>query len=444
MTNMTFSGGIHPKYNKDKTASLPIDSFNAPAEIIIPLSQHIGAPAIACVAKGDDVKAGQKIGDSGGFVSASVHSSVSGTVKAVELRPGQMGVSVISVVIENDGKYAVADDLPPIDNWESADASVIKDKIAQCGIVGMGGATFPAHVKLSPPASKPIDTVILNGAECEPYLTADHRVMVEYPGDIVTGLKIILKVLGAKKGIIGIEANKPDAIDAISKVCRGSDIDVAVLDVKYPQGGEKQLISAVLGREVASGGLPMDVGVVVHNTGTARAVFQAVVLGIPLYERVVTVTGSAVKKPGNYMIKIGTPVSYVLEQCGVDLKETGKLILGGPMMGFAQYSDKPPVIKGTSGILVLLDKDVNVTDPLPCIRCGRCIEACPMNLVPASLGLFSDRAMFDRAEGADAMDCIECGSCSYECPSQIQLVQKIRLAKSQIMLSRKKAQGSRP
>ncbi|MBN2802807.1 MAG: electron transport complex subunit RsxC [Deltaproteobacteria bacterium] len=440
MKALTFFGGIHPAYNKERTASLKIEDIEAPDEIIIPVSQHIGAPSTPCVAKGDPVLMGQLIAASSGFVSANIHSSVSGTVKAIEPRPGQMGVDVLSIIIENDHQYTQAE-FKPVENWETAEPKELVNKINECGIVGMGGATFPSHVKLSPPPSKPIGTVILNGAECEPYLTSDHRVMVEYPQKVVSGLKIILKILGAKTGIIGIEENKPDAITAIEKECKGTEIKVIPLQVKYPQGGEKQLISAILNKEVPSGGLPMDVGVVVQNTGTAMAVFDAVTFGKPLFERVVTVTGSAVKKPGNFNIKIGTPVSTILEICEADTENMGKLVFGGPMMGFAQHNNEPSVIKGTSGILALDKKTSKIEEPLPCIRCGRCVTACPMNLLPAQLGAFSDNNMFDETEKLDAMDCMECGSCAHECPSQIPLVQKIRLAKSQIILKHKKEQG---
>ncbi|MBN2343428.1 MAG: electron transport complex subunit RsxC [Deltaproteobacteria bacterium] len=437
MTVLTFKGGIHPKYNKDNTASKPITSLAAPKEIVIPLSQHIGAPARACVEKGDAVKRGQVIGEPGGFVSVPIHSSVSGEVKAVEPRLGAMGVAVPCVVIENDEQNEAVE-FERLADWKKVSPDTLKDKINAAGIVGMGGATFPTHVKLSPPNNKPIDTVILNGAECEPYLTADHRVMLEHAEHVVEGLQIIQKILNAKTGIIGIEENKPDAVSAMEKACEGTDIKVVRLEIKYPQGGEKQLIDAVLKKEVPSGGLPMDVGVVVQNVGTAKAVRDAVVDGIPLIERVVTVTGSAVAKPGNFMVSIGTPVSVVLEHCEVDLEKAGKLILGGPMMGFAQYSAEPPVAKGTSGILVFEEKDVEVTHPLPCIRCGRCLDACPMRLVPADIAAYSDKRMYDKADANDALDCMECGSCAHQCPSQIPLVQKIRLAKSEILAAKRK------
>lgn len=437
MTVLTFKGGIHPKYNKDRTANKSIEQINAPKEIIIPLSQHIGAPARACVDKGDVVLKGQIVGEAGGFVSTPVHSSVSGQVLGIEPRPGAMGVDVLCVVIENNEQNETVE-LRGAPDWQKADNDSLKEQISSAGIVGMGGATFPTHVKLSPPDDKPIDTIILNGAECEPYLTADHRVMVENAGDVVKGLQIIKKILGAKTALVGIEENKPDAIIAVKKACKGTDVKVIRLEIKYPQGGEKQLIDATLKKKVPSGGLPMDVGVVVQNVGTAKAVFDAVTQGVPLFERVVTVTGSAVPNPGNYMVPIGTPVSVVLEHCGVDLEKAGKLVLGGPMMGFAQYSAAPPVTKGTSGILVFDEKDVQQTTPLPCIRCGRCLDACPMKLVPADIAAFCDNRMYEKAAENDAMDCMECGSCAHQCPSQIPLVQKIRLAKSEIMAAKRK------
>jgi Na+-translocating ferredoxin:NAD+ oxidoreductase subunit C len=437
MTVQTFKGGIHPRYNKDKTAGVAIEVLMAPKEIIIPLSQHIGAPARVCVEKGEVVKKGQVIGQAGGFVSAPIHASVSGEIKAVEPRPGAMGIDVLSVVIENDGHYEVLE-TRGVSEWQKADPETLKNIVAEAGIVGMGGATFPTHVKLSPPEDKPIQHVILNGAECEPYLTADHRIMVEHANDVVKGLQIVLKILNARDGIIGIEENKPDAIAAMKAACSGTDINVVPLKIKYPQGGEKQLIDAILKKEVPTGGLPMDVGVVVQNVGTAKAVFDAVTKGIPLHERVVTVTGGAVPRPGNFLVAIGTPVSVVLEHCGVDLSVAGKLVLGGPMMGFAQYSAEPPVTKGTSGILVFNKTDVDIVPPQPCIRCGRCLDACPMRLVPADIAAFSENRMYEKAEDNDAMDCMECGSCAHECPSRIPLVQKIRLAKAEIMAARRK------
>ncbi len=438
MKAVTFSGGIHPRYEKDRTAGLAVKPLPDSDEVVIPLSQHIGAPASACVEKGDEVLRGQAVGEPGGFVSTFIHSPVSGKVKAIEPRPGMGGVPVQSVVITNDGENRQAEFEGLGAGWESADADTLKELIRKGGLVGMGGAAFPTHVKLSPPKEKPIDAVVLNGAECEPFLTSDHRVMLERADDVVTGLAIVQKVLGASKAIIGIEQNKPDAIEAVTKAAQGKNIEVFSLEVKYPQGAEKQLIDACLGRQVPSGGLPMDVGVVVQNVGTAAAIADAVVLGKPLIERIVTVTGPAINDPSNLLIKVGTPVNKVIEACGGVKDDIGKLISGGPMMGMAQYTDEVSVTKGTSGLLFLTKDDVDLDDPGPCIRCGRCVRVCPMRLPPTEIATYSAKTMIEEAEESGALDCIECGSCSFECPSHITLVQHIRLGKAAIMAAKRK------
>jgi electron transport complex protein RnfC len=379
------------------------------------------------------VKKGQLIGSPPSFVSAPVHSSISGKVVAISDFPQPSGRMVPSVVIESDGKD---EGIPFSDNpdYLNLDVDEIKDRIKNAGIVGLGGAAFPTSVKLSPPKEKPVDTVILNGAECEPYLTADHRLMVERSQEIVMGLKLIMKALGVAEGYIGIENNKPDAIKAMEEGASGEpDIKVLTLKVKYPQGAEKMLIKAVKGREVPSKGLPMDVGVVVQNVGTALAIYEAVRYNKPLIERVVTVTGNGVKEHKNLMVRIGTLISELIEQCGGLTEDAAKVISGGPMMGFAQWSLDVPVVKGTSGILVLTEKECIHTDEyFACIRCGSCIDICPMGLNPSMLSILSEKGRYEETKEYNVFDCFECGSCAYVCPSNRPMVQFMRLAKSQV------------
>ncbi|MFZ5998749.1 MAG: electron transport complex subunit RsxC [Nitrospirota bacterium] len=433
MSLATFKGGIHPPDKKELSKDKAISFAKPPKRVVIPLAQHIGAPCKLSVTIGQEVKKGEVIGTPEGFVSAPVHSSVSGKVVAIGEFPLATGRTATSVVIENDGKeeWATLKDNP---DYLKLSPDELKGKVRDAGIVGMGGAAFPTHVKLSPPKEKPVDVVILNGAECEPYLTADYRLMVERPKDVVEGLKVLMKIVGVNRGVIGIENNKPDAIKAIEAAVSGEpNIKVCALEVKYPQGAEKMLIKATVDREVPARGLPMDAGVVVQNIGTAVAVYEAARYGKPLIERVVTITGEGIKEPKNLMVKIGTLVADLIEECGGFKGEAAKVISGGPMMGFAMYSLDVPVTKGTSGVLVLPEEGVlHAEDFGPCIRCGRCIDVCPMGLMPSMLSVLSERGFYEEAKEYNLFDCFECGTCTFVCPSKRPIVQLVRLAKSQV------------
>lgn len=439
-SKLTFKGGIHPlrgiHHGKTLSDKRAIEACSVPGEIVLPLSQHIGAPSVPVVGVGDKVLIGQMVADASGYVSVPCFSSVSGTVKAIELRPHISGRPMMSVVITNDFEDALDPGIKCPGSLEALSRKQIVDAIRAAGIVGMGGAAFPTHVKLSPPPEKKIDTLIVNGAECEPYLTADHRVMLEHPDGVVRGLQAVMKVLGVEKAVIAIEDNKRDALDAIGKAARGQSIRVDALRVKYPQGAEKQLIYAVTGRQIPSGGLPMDVGAVVVNAGTAYQISLAIEKGLPLYERVVTVTG-CVNSPSNLLVRLGTPISHIIAQVGGFSGKVEKLIAGGPMMGITQHNLSAPVMKGTSGLLALDAKMVRSAEESACIRCGKCVYVCPMGLQPYLLGDLAEHERFEDAENAHALDCIECGSCAYICPANRRLVQEVRLAKSQIMLKQK-------
>lgn len=436
-----FKGGIHPEYHKEITATLATVTLPLPGKVVIPLQQHIGAPCepLAHIAKGVRVTLGQIIGDSKGFVSAPIHASVSGTVIEIGPYNHPLGRKVPAITIESDGLDEWDQSVKPSGNLERMTPDEIRKVVRDAGIVGLGGATFPAHVKLSPPAAKPIDIVVINGAECEPYLTADHRVMIEKPEEIVFGLKVMMKALGAEVGVIGVEDNKPDAIKAMEHaVSEEANIRVASLHTKYPQGAEKMLIYVITGRKVPAGGLPLDVGVVNHNVGTAVAVTKAIREGKPLIERVLTVTGSGVNRPANLLVRVGTLVGDILDACGGLKDTTRKLIIGGPMMGLAQPSQDVPVIKGTSGILALTEHDVGIDESSPCIGCARCVSVCPVQLLPTSIAKVAEHGLYSRAEKMHAADCFECGCCSFVCPSKIPLTQWIRIAKAEVMKMQKK------
>jgi len=435
---LSFKGGVHPPHRKKYTEHIPIKRANEPATLYIPLQQHIGAPCKPIVNVGDKVKVGQKIGEPQGFVSAPVHASVSGTVKAIKECPTPGGSS-LCVVVENDFANEIHESVSPKGDIGSLSGQEILEIIKEAGIVGMGGATFPTHVKLSPPKDKKIDTVILNGAECEPYLTADHRLMIESPEDVIYGLKAIMKVLNVEKGYIGIEDNKPDAIEVMRKAAQNeSNIEIVSLRTKYPQGAEKQLIYACTQREVPSGGLPMEARVVVNNVGTAAEVAKAIKTGMPLIERITTITGSAIANPQNLLIKIGTTFKDIIDQCGGFKEEAGKVIMGGPMMGLTQYTLEVPVTKGASGILCLNKKDATLPEPKNCIRCGKCVDICPAFIQPLYISAHSLKYNFDKAEEYRALDCIECGSCSFICPAKRPLLQSIRVAKREIVAKKRK------
>lgn len=436
----TFKGGVHPKDNKNFTNSKPIREIEQPAELIFPLSQHIGAPCIPCVSVGDSVCVGTKIADSEAFVSAPIHSSVSGIVKAIEKRPVSNGNIVDSIIIENDFNNTYDEGIKPIDYKEIAPDEIAKI-VREAGIVGMGGATFPTHVKLTPPADKTIDTVIVNGAECEPYLTSDHRIMLENPEEIIEGLKIIMYRFGITNGHIAIEENKPDAIAVLKNKTADETISVDVLRKKYPQGGEKQLIYAVTKRKVPVGKLPSDVGVVVVNIDTCAAIGRKFMYGTPLYRRIVTLVGTPVNESVNYRVPIGTTIEHIIKTNGELKCEPDKVILGGPMMGVAQFRLDVPIIKGTSAILLLTKEEAKVPEESACIRCGKCVENCPMNLMPLYLYEFNKKGDYDSCEKYGAAVCIECGCCSFGCPAKKNLVQNIRIAKQQVMANiRERAQ----
>ena len=433
MKLQSFKHGSHPAEFKEYAEHKALETLPIPVEVFIPLNQHIGAPCKPVVKVGEDVKTGQLIAESTGFVSSNIHSSITGTVKKIGDFPHPNGTKSKMIHILGTGEDEFVNVHDNEEKWEEMDADALKNIISTAGIVGMGGAAFPTNVKLSPPKDKVIDTFIINGCECEPYLTADHRMMVEQTDRMILGTQILMKILNVKQGYIGIESNKPDAIEITEKaVANLSNISVVPVKVKYPQGAEKMLIKAVSNREVPAGGLPMDVGAVVNNVGTAIAVADAVIDKKSLIERVVTVTGDAVNEPKNVIARIGTPFSKLIEYCGGLKPDTKKVLMGGPMMGVAQYSLEVPVVKATSGILCLSTASVPQKEVFSCIVCGRCIHACPMFLVPTRISRSVDVGKYDLANELGIMNCIECGSCAYECPSNIPLVQNIRIGKKKI------------
>lgn len=440
MELLTFKKGIFPPHGKHFTENKPIEELLPKGNLVFPMSQHIGAPCEPIVKKGDRVLVGQKIGEAKGFVSAPIFSSVSGTVKTVEPVLIPSGTKVMSVIVENDGEYEEVEFTKTEDYSKLTNEEIIK-KIQEAGIVGMGGAGFPTHVKLSPPPDKNIDSIIINGAECEPYLTCDHRMMLEESEYIVEGLEIILKLFPKAKGYIGIENNKMDAVKVMEQAIKNrnaSNIEVRVLKTKYPQGAEKQLIYAVTKREVPSGKLPADAGCIVQNVDTIREIYNAVVLGKPLMTRVVTVTGEAIKNPKNLRVKLGTNWQELIDACDGFKEAPVKILAGGPMMGMTVTTVNLPVVKGTSGILCLTEKQAVLSDEYGCIRCGKCVEACPMNLIPSFLDSLSRRNNLEGFEESHGLDCIECGCCTFSCPAKRHLIQTIRTTKRAVLASKRK------
>jgi electron transport complex protein RnfC len=431
MKTSTFHKGVHPDEYKNLTCHLHSEPLPLPDEVFLPLQQHIGAPCTALVEKGDLVKTGQKVADSDKYVSSPIHSSITGEVAAVANFPHPLGGRVPMVHIKRTGETDDWDLLKHPDYWEKAGVGELRDLIRDAGIVGLGGAAFPTHVKMAPPADKHIDSFILNGCECEPFLTCDHRTMLEQTTRLLTGMSIIMKVLGIARGYIGIEENKADAVSIMEKQIKDLQLDFKVLPlkVKYPQGAEKMLIDAALGRKVPTGGLPMDVGVVVNNVGTALAVYNAVVEGKPLIQRMVTVTGDAIHRPGNLIARLGTPFKVLIEACGGLKDDTAAVFMGGPMMGLTQYDLGVPVLKATSGIVCMEANYVQTVNSYPCIRCGTCVSVCPMNLGPTRLSRLAEMGRWDESDEWGVFNCIECGSCAFVCPSSIPLVQWIRVGK---------------
>ena len=439
MSLRTFKGGVHPFEGKELSKSKPIKELLPQGELVFPVSQHIGAPAKPLVAKGDTVLRGQKIAEAGGFVSSPIYSSVSGTVKAIEKRRTATGDMVDAIVIESDGNFMEAGFEETEDVTKLSPQEIIK-KIQDAGVVGMGGAGFPTHVKLSPKNPDQIDYIIANCAECEPYLTSDYREMVEEPEKLIGGLKIVLQLFPNAKGVFAIENNKPDCIEKISEMIKDDDrLSVQPLLTKYPQGGERQLIHAVTGRDINSKMLPADAGCIVDNVATLMAIYDAVKLGIPVMNRVFTVTGDAVCEPRNFRICIGTSFQELLDAAGGLIHDAKKMISGGPMMGFAMYGLDVPTTKTTSALLCLTQDAASEFETTACINCGRCVEACPEGLVPSRLADFAEHGEKEEFEKWYGLECVECGSCSYGCPARRPLAQYIKTMKKQVLADKKKA-----
>jgi H+/Na+-translocating ferredoxin:NAD+ oxidoreductase subunit C len=439
-----FRHGVHPPDSKDLTASLPLRRMPFPDRLVLPLRQHAGAPARLLVRRGQHVERGDKIAESDGFVSVPIHASAAGTVRDVALSPHPDGTLADAVHLAVEPHSAQLPRPRMVPHWDGLTPAQVVGAVQAAGVVGLGGAAFPTHVKLQPPKEGAIELLLVNGVECEPYLTSDHRLMVEHPERVHFGIRIMMHALGVPRAVVGIELNKPDAIEQMrATVPTDLDVKIQPLHVKYPQGAEKMLIRAVTGREVPSGKLPLHVGVVVQNVGSIAAIAEVFETGLPLIERIVTVTGHGLRRPANLIVPVGTRLRDVIDHCGGLTDDAAEVVVGGPMMGIAQPDLDAPVIKSTTGVVVLTDRELRARTSYACIRCGRCLDACPVFLNPSLLGILGQAGRYDEMADAHLADCMLCGSCSYVCPSNIPLSQMFALAKRQLRSQKERAQKER-